>query len=148
MKSQNVLRPGQNQLIFLNHLKEYNIYYPNASSPQLNVVSEVQATKMARTVHANAITSPQGRNFEAGIHQNFFMTIFVFDCMKKCFLIKYKFDQILWEKALKMKVKVIDVSSTKSSQFFLIFRNCQLFHFGQVIEYNKINIFLQKLCRK
>ena len=59
MKSQNVLRPGQNQLIFLNHLKEYNIYYPNTSSPQLNVVSEVQATKMARTAHANAITSPQ-----------------------------------------------------------------------------------------
>ena len=92
--------------------------------------------------------SKRGRWFEAGIHQNFFMTIFVFDCMKKCFLIKYKFDQILWEKALKMKVKVIDVSSTKSNRFFLIFRNCQLFHFGQVIEYNKKNIFLQKLCRK
>ena len=42
------------------------------------------------------------------------MTIFVIECMKQCFL--FKSDQILWEKTLKMKVKVTDISSAKSNQ--------------------------------
>ena len=56
-QSHNILRPGQNQLIFLKHLKEYNIYLFLCPLPQLNVVSEVQATWMTRTVHPNAFTS-------------------------------------------------------------------------------------------
>ena len=51
---------------------------------------------------------------EAEVLKKCFMTIFVIECMKQCFLFKY--DQILREKTLKMKVKVTDISSAKSNQ--------------------------------
>ena len=47
------------------------------------------------------------------------MAIFVIDSMRQCFLIKSC--QILWEKVLKMKVKVIDISCSKSNHFFFNF---------------------------
>ena len=47
------------------------------------------------------------------------MTIFLIDCMMQCFLIS--FYQILWQKVLKMKVKITDISGVKINLFFLHF---------------------------
>ena len=48
------------------------------------------------------------------------MTIFLIGCMMQCFLIS--FYQILWQKVLKMKVKITDISGVKINLFFYIFR--------------------------
>lgn len=49
-----------------------------------------------------------------------FLTIFVIDCMRQCFLIK--FYQILLEKALKMKEKVTDNSGAKITHFNFFYK--------------------------
>ena len=61
------------------------------------------------------------------MHRILLITIFVIDCFKQCFLIK--FYQILWEKALKIKVKITDIFGAKINHF-LSFRKYQLFCCG------------------
>ena len=76
-QSQKIFWPGLNQLMFLKHLKENNYTYSSAPSPHLNVVSDVQATWMTRTVHPNAVSSPHSIEIgERGIG----LRIFVTDC--------------------------------------------------------------------
>ena len=103
---------------------------------------------MTRTVYRNAVTSPhkieigsdwsqkllwlivskkkfflKGGFWGRNTSKFFFMTIFVIDSMRQCFLIKSC--QIL----LEVKVKVTDISGSKSNHFLKIFINYQLFRF-------------------
>ena len=54
------------------------------------------------------------------------MTIFVIDFTRGCFLIEI--DQILWKKALKIKVKASNIFGTKINQFLFCEKFLAFFH--------------------
>ena len=74
-QSQNILRPIQIHLIFLKHWQSTIYTYSNALSPQINVVSGVQATWMTKTAHPNGVTFQQNIKIgERGIGLRVFVT--------------------------------------------------------------------------